>query len=92
MPTLPEQGGGNGGPRPAIRLQGVSRAYPTQGGTVWAVREVSLEVAPGDAVAVTGPSGSGKSTLLNLVAGLDRRRPGRSRCSATSSTGCASTS
>jgi ABC-type lipoprotein export system ATPase subunit len=77
LPTSPEQGGRNGGPGPAVRLAGVSRAYPTQGGTVWAVREVSLEVAPGDAVAVTGPSGSGKSTLLNLVAGLDRPTAGK---------------
>jgi putative ABC transport system ATP-binding protein len=38
---------------------------------------VSLEVAAGDALAVTGPSGSGKSTLLNLVAGLDRPTAGK---------------
>jgi putative ABC transport system ATP-binding protein len=38
---------------------------------------VTLTVAEGEAVAVTGPSGSGKSTMLNLVAGLDRPDEGR---------------
>ncbi|MFI6900659.1 ABC transporter ATP-binding protein [Nonomuraea sp. NPDC050394] len=53
-----------------IRLAGVSRTFTGRSGTVEALREIDLEVAEGEFVAVIGRSGCGKSTLLRIVAGL----------------------
>jgi ABC-type polysaccharide/polyol phosphate transport system ATPase subunit len=44
---------------------------------VWALEDVSLHVAPGEAVGLIGRNGSGKSTLLRLVAGIIRPTRGR---------------
>ncbi|MCG5500965.1 lipid A export permease/ATP-binding protein MsbA [Ectothiorhodospira lacustris] len=48
-----------------IRLQGVSFSYDAAKGDV--LREIDLEVAPGETVALVGRSGSGKTTLVNLL-------------------------
>ena len=53
---------------PLLRLQGVTKAY----GTRTAVQSISLDVAPGESIAVLGPSGCGKTTVLRLIAGLER--------------------
>jgi energy-coupling factor transport system ATP-binding protein len=59
---------------PVIALEAVSHRYPD--GTL-ALDTVSLAIAGGDAVAVTGPTGSGKSTLIRHLNGLLRPTAGR---------------
>ncbi len=61
---------------PLIRLRGVSKDYDTGGGTVHALRELSLDIEHGEFVAIVGTSGSGKSTLMNILGCLDRPTEG----------------
>ena len=56
-----------------IQFSGVAKRYP---GGHEALRGVTLEVADGEMIAVTGRSGAGKSTLLKLAAGLERASGG----------------
>lgn len=56
---------------PCICLQQVCKVFQQGTQTIRAVAQVSLDVAAGEFVAVTGASGSGKSTLLHLIAGLE---------------------
>ena len=53
-----------------VVVSDVSKAF--EGGRITALAHVSLRLAPGELVSLTGPSGSGKSTLLNLIGALDR--------------------
>jgi putative ABC transport system ATP-binding protein len=66
-------------PVPVIDVQELRKDYPLAGSVVHALRGVSLQVYPGEFVAVMGPSGSGKSTFMNVMGCLDRPRAGSYR-------------
>lgn len=84
---------------PAIQLSYVSKWYPRLesslhrtvshwlGGKeiqgVWALRDVSLSVMPGEGVGLIGRNGSGKTTLLRLIAGITRPTTGSVRADGT---------
>ena len=58
---------------PLLKLSGVSKSYESlaDGGAVNVLKDITLEIAAGESVAIIGPSGSGKSTFLNIIGTLD---------------------
>ncbi|MBB75939.1 MAG: ATP-binding protein [Planctomycetaceae bacterium] len=56
---------------PELKLDGVSKSFPTRREPLVVLRNISLELQSGQNLAIVGPSGSGKSTLLHLMGTLD---------------------
>ncbi len=54
-----------------LKVENVSKEYPTPRGPLKIVSDVSLSLARGDALSIMGPSGSGKSTLLYMMGALE---------------------
>ena len=61
------------GRRPSVELERVTKRF----GGLTAVREVSLQVQPGDLLGIIGPNGAGKTTLFNAISGLARPNRGK---------------
>ena len=61
---------------PMVVVTGLGRTYPSAGGDVHALRDVSFSIPRGTIAALVGRSGSGKTTLLNCVGGLDQPTTG----------------
>ncbi|WP_082462496.1 ABC transporter ATP-binding protein [Agromyces sp. Leaf222] len=59
-----------------VSLRGIGRAFASQTGDRQVLRDIDLEIAAGEIVAILGPSGCGKSTLLRIAGGLDQATQG----------------
>lgn len=61
---------------PFIRLENLSLTLGSDAGPVNILKEINLDIAPGETVGVIGPSGSGKTSMLMLLGGLEQATGG----------------
>ncbi len=62
---------------PIMTIKDLSKIYRQGSEKITAIKDINLELYPGEFVAITGASGSGKSTLLHLIGGLDKPSKGQ---------------
>ena len=65
------------GGEPVISLRDVSKVYRQGSVDIHALRDLSMDVEPGEFTVICGPSGSGKTTMLNLIGALDSATSGQ---------------
>jgi len=56
--------------KPLITIRNLRKVYPTKGGEVCAIQDVTFDVYRGEFITLVGPSGCGKTTLLKIISGL----------------------
>jgi putative ABC transport system ATP-binding protein len=61
---------------PIIRIRNASKAYPIPGGELLALKNINLDVNPGEFLGIIGKSGAGKTTLINAITGVDHLSSG----------------
>ncbi len=71
MPVLAASTG-----HPLIHMRGITRTYQVESGQTTVLKNIDLDILPGQFVSVVGRSGSGKSTLVNMITGIDRPTSG----------------
>jgi len=68
---------GSPGGAPFFRMEGINKFYPMGDEQAHILKDIDLEIGPGEYLSVLGPSGSGKSTLMNIIGCLDVATSGR---------------
>ena len=68
---------------PIVRVENLEKTYHTARGPLTLFRNLNLEVAAGELVAIVGQSGTGKSSLLHILGALDAPSAGRVYCAST---------
>ena len=59
-----------------VKIDNVTKRYPTRHGGITVLDGINLRVAPGEKVGILGRNGAGKSTLIRLVSGAERPTTG----------------
>ncbi|NLA66185.1 MAG: ATP-binding cassette domain-containing protein [Leucobacter sp.] len=70
-PARPSKAAAADAPAGRVQISDVERTFATKEGARTVLSELSIDVTPGEIIAIVGPSGCGKSTLLRLIGGLD---------------------
>ncbi len=74
VPAAPDNRQDTNGP--LIRMQQVVKVYKTAAGELTALKNIDLDVYPGEFLAIVGKSGAGKTTLINVLTGVDHLTSG----------------